>query len=273
MEILNTDTLKTKDDRMRFLEIKRSLISEAIEFPAGTNNQRVKTTIHAENALEAAFMKPGKEAARKKPNIYDMYPLILYNHTDITEKFSFEDIWAYLLKIFLIHKGTFTKVLVLLYRLCFYCDHKRIDGKWQYSPEENLRKLINDLDNLVLREGFFDKFNESEPLTLFQMLLFVDLLAWNEDVKYHAPKGEPYFNNYSESKTGRTNTILSLISAPILISKFIEDIVSKTQSGGVINVKLITNVIQKFTRTRGLCVLSEKELCNALAPYLRGGAV
>ena len=121
-----------------------------------------------------------------------------------------------------------------------------------------------------MKDGFKDKFNETEPLTLFQFLLFVNLLAWNEDVKYHAPKGEPYFIKYDESKKGRKNTILSIIGAPLLISEFIEDIIAKTQSGGVINVKLITTVIQNFTRTRGICPLSQKELQKRLAPYLRG---
>jgi len=271
MDILNTALLKTSESKKRFLDIRRSLISEATGFKSGTNAQREKTTVHIINELEAAFLKPGKEAKRTKPNIYDMYPLVLQNQHEVTTRFSFENIWEYLLKIFLIHKGTFVKALVLLYRLCFFYDHNNIDGKLRYSPSDELCELINNLDTLVLRDGFSDKFNESEPLTLLQLLVFVDLLGWNEDVKYHAPKGEPYFfESYSKCKTGRVNTILSIVSAPVLISEFIEDIVAKTQSGGVINVKLITSVIQKFTRTRGLCVLGDKELHTVLAPYLRG---
>ena len=270
MECLTTYKPATKESKERFLEIKRSLITEAVGFPKGTADRRKKTIVYKNGNLEAAFYVPGKEAGRKNPNIHDMYPTIIFNKKDVTEKYSFEDIWAYLLKISLIHKGTFIKVLVLLYRLCFFQDHNYKDGKWRYSLSAQIRELIDNLDNLVLREGFADKFNDSEPLTLFQFLLFADLLAWNEDVKYHAPKGEPYFNNYTESKTGRTNTLLSIISAPLLISEFIEDIITKTQSGGTINVKLITTVIQKFTRSRGLCVLSDSELQKALSPYLRG---
>jgi len=215
-------------------------------------------------------LKPGKEASRNSPNVFDMYPMVICKGKEFTEKFSFDDIWEYLLKIFLIHKGTFIKVSVLLYRLYFFQDHCFRNGKWRYSPSKQVCELIYNLDNLVLRDGFADKFNETETLTLMQLLLFVDLLAWNEDVKYHAPKGEPYFKNYTENKTGRTNTILSIISAPLLISAFIEDIIAKTQTGGTINIKLITTVIQKFTRSRGLCVLSDKELQSALSPYLGG---
>ncbi|MCL1843958.1 MAG: hypothetical protein FWF79_09100 [Defluviitaleaceae bacterium] len=269
-DFLFTDKLNSKADKEAFFNIKRTLITEAISFPSGTATERVKTTTTCLDEHEAAFLKPGKEASRNNPNIYDMYPLLTYRNIDVTEKFSFEDIWEYLLKIFLIHRGTFTKTLVLLYRLCFFHDHSLSNNKWRYSPSEQICELIHSLDKLVLREGFADKFNEPEPLTLLQLLLFLDLLAWNEDVKYHAPKGEPYFKNMTESKTGRTNTLLSVIGAPLLISEFIEDIVSKTQSGGVINVKLITSAIQKFTRSRGLCVLSDAELYKALAPYLRG---
>jgi len=270
MDFLITDIISAKEDRERFLEIKRSLIREAVSFPAGTAEKRVKTSLNIIDETEAAFFKPGKEASRSKPNVYDMYPAIIYNDQDVAEKFSFEDIWEYLLKVFLIHKGTFIKILVLLYRLCFFYDHSFKNGKWRYSPSAQIRELIHNLDELVLRDGFADKFKEPKHITVLQTLMFVDLLSWNEDVKYHAPKKEPYFNNFSESRVGRTNTVLSVISAPLLISQFIEDIVSKTQNGGVINVKLITTVIQKFTRTRGLCALSSNELQKALEPYLRG---
>lgn len=192
--------------------------------------------------------------------------MVTCNGREVTRDFSFEDIWEYLLKIFLIHKGTFIKVLVLLYRLCYFYDH---DGML-YKPSDKIFGIIHNLDEFVLRDGFADKFNEREYLKLFHFLLFIDLLSWNEDVKYNAPKGEPYFKNVSDSHTGRTNTVLSIISAPLLISRFIEDIITKAQTGGIINVRLITGVIQKFTRSRGLCVLSNMELKRELAPYLKG---
>ena len=268
MECIYTAPIKTSAEKECFLAIKRELIEEAIGFPSGAREQRAKTVVGNFGALGAAFLKPGKEAHRAKPNVYDMYPLVASGGVEATERFSFQDIWEYLLKIFLIHKGTFTKTLALLYRLCFYRDHARIGGSWRYRPSDAVVKLVQDLDALVLKDGFADKFGIGGHLNLFQFLLFADLLSWNEDVKYHASKGWPYFNNMTESKTGRTNTVLSLISAPILISRFIEDIISKTQSGGVIDVKLITSAIQKFTVSRGLCVLSTGELQKYLSPYL-----
>ena len=271
LDFLYTAPIKTDAEKTRFLIIKRELIEEAIDFPIGTKEKQNKTAISRFGNIEAAFLKPGKEASRAKPNKHDMYPLVTAGGIEATERFSFQDMWEFLLQVFLIHKGTFVKVLVLLYRLCFFRDHACLDGKWRYLPSPEILKLVHDLDSLVLKDGFADKFGNHSHLPLLQFIVFVDMLAWNEDVKYHAPKGTPFIRNMTESKTGRTNTILSLISAPVLISRFIEDIVSKTQSGGVINVKLITSVIQKFTLSRGLCVLSTKELQSSLSPYLDGG--
>jgi hypothetical protein len=54
-------------------------------------------------------------------------------------------------------------------------------------------------------------------------------------------------------------------------SNFILDIIYKTEKKGIIDVKLITSTIQMFTKSRGLCVLSNKELLKQLTPYLVNG--
>ena len=53
-----------------------------------------------------------------------------------------------------------------------------------------------------------------------------------------------------------------------MISNFILDIIEKTEKKGIIDVKLITSTIQKFAKTRGICVLSNKELLLHLSPFL-----
>lgn len=263
--IITTSIFKSNAD---FLSNKRKLIVEAVNFKSGTVKEQTKTTIFQfANDKESAFYKPGKETLRKKPNVYDMYPAILAFGTDITNKLSFDNLWEYLIKISIIQQDTFKKILVLLYRLCFFIDHKIVDGKYRYSPSNEILQEINSIQQFVLNAGFKEKFNTNE-IELLDFLYFVDLLGWNEDVKYNAPKGEPFFNNFTESKTGRINTILSIISAPILISRFIQDIIYKTSTNGIIDIKLITSTIQIFTKTRGMCVLSNKELLEFLGPYL-----
>lgn len=114
-----------------------------------------------------------------------------------------------------------------------------------------------------------DKFKTKE-IGLLEYLHFIDLLGWNEDVKYHIVNGIPDFIRY-DKKVGRVNTVLTIISAPIMISNFILDIIQKTKDKGIIDVKLITYTIQTFTKRRGMCVLSNKELLKYLNPYLHNG--
>jgi hypothetical protein len=192
-----------------------------------------------------------------------MFPAIIVDGMNIANALSFGDLWEYLIKISIIQQDTFKKVLVLLYRLCFYIDYQ--NDRYKLSSE--MLQEIKNIQDFVLNAGFQEKFGTKE-ITLLEFLYFVDLLGWNEDVKYHTKKEYPYFKNFTESKVGRTNTILSIISAPIVISQFIQDIIYKTANNGIINVKLITSTIQTFTKSRGLCVLSNRELLKYLSPYL-----
>jgi hypothetical protein len=108
---------------------------------------------------------------------------------------------------------------------------------------------------------------------LLEFLYFIELLAWNEDVKYHTVNGKADFtkpNSSWDNKRGRVNTVLTIISAPLLISKFIQNIIESTQPKHTMEVGLITKTIQQFVRTRGFCVLSGKQLLEELEPYLVG---
>jgi len=59
-----------------------------------------------------------------------------------------------------------------------------------------------------------------------------------------------------------------VISASLMISKFILDVINKTEKKGIIDVKLITSTIQMFSKSRGICVLPNKDLSKELNPYL-----
>jgi len=274
--MLNTKIVTLSQE---FILQRKQLIDEAINFHSGTQTARIKTIITTFNSDKSAcFAKPGKEAARQNPNPFDMYPSIEQAEKELMPSWAFEQIWEYLIKISIIQQDTFKKVLVLLYRLCYFIDHK-IDknNKYRYLPSTDIFSEIQNIENYVLQAGFKEKFNSTE-VELLDFIYFVDLLAWNEDVKYR-PNKYPidYFKKkqngeYSLSagivNTGRINTILSIISAPIMISKFINNIIWATSNNGIVDVKLITTTIQKFTKTRGLCVLSNRELTDFLHPYL-----
>jgi len=156
----------------------------------------------------------------------------------------------------------------LLYRNCFLLDHQEIEeGRIRYLPSKEISDYINNLEVFVLKDGFMDKFKTKE-IGLLEYLHFIDLLGWNEDVKYHIVNGTSDFIKY-DKRVGRVNTILSVISAPLLISNFILDIIQKTEKKGIIDVRLITSTIQMFTKSRGICVLTNRELLKHLAPYLQ----
>lgn len=216
-----------------FIKQREMRIEEAMAFVRGTIAKPNKHLIPTlPNQKEAHFFKPWKETLRVNPNIHDIFPNVGKDNISETDSWTFDKIWEYLIKISIIIQLTFKKVLVLLYRICFLIDHKEI--------------------------------------SLLEYLHFIGLLSWNEDVKYHITDNKPDFKTRN-AKVGRVNTILTVISAPLLISSFIQDIIYKTETKSVIDVKLITQTIQIFSKTRGICVLSHTELQKYLNPYLQNG--
>jgi len=263
-DIIRTKIFRSNKD---FIHQRSIRIAEAVAFKSGTVDSPKKTVVSVlPNEKEAYFLKPGKETLRAVPNMHDMFPNVGKNNQSETAGYTFEIMWEYLIKISIINQITFKKVLVLLYRLCFLLDHQEEKrGKIRYSPSKCLSDYIDKMD-FSLRDGFKDKF-KTEEIGLWEYLHFIDLLGWNEDVKYHITNSLPDFETVNK-RTGRVNTILTIISAPLMVSNFVQDIIQKTKDHGIINVKLITSTIQKFTKSRGICVLSNKDLSGHLHPYL-----
>ena len=263
-KIITVNLFNSRSNGKEFIRKRTLLIEEAINFPQGTLENPYKNVIfETNNGKEAYFLKPGKETVRKTPNKHDMFPNVAQDF----DKWAFEQIWEYLIKISIIQQAAFKKILVLLYRLCYFTDHELVNDKLRYMPSRQIIEYINNIETFVLQDGFLEKFKTSE-VNLLEFLYFVDLLAWNEDVKYHSDENKANFDGKYDKKVGRVNTILTIISTPILISKFINNIIENTKTNGVIDVKLITTTIQKFTKTRGLCVLSNPQLLDFLAPFL-----
>jgi len=250
-----------------FIHQRSIRIDEAISFKSGTIENPIKAVISVlPNKKEAYFLKPGKETLRAKPNIHDMFPNVGSKNQSETGGYTFETMWEYLIKISIINQITFKKVLILLYRICFLLDHQEIEtGKIRYSPSKNISDYIDKID-FSLKDGFKDKF-KTEEIGLWEYLYFIDLIGWNEDVKYHVKNSTPNFETGKKNK-GRVNTIRTIVCAPLMVSNFIQDIIQKTKNYGIIDVKLITSTIQKFTKSRGICVLSNKDLLEYLDPYL-----
>ena len=250
------DVIKTRIFRSNnnFIHQRSVRIAEAIAFESGTIAEPTKTLISTlPNQKESYFLKPGKETQRATPNIHDMFPNVGSNNKSETDGFTFEVIWEYLIKISIINQLTFKKVLVLLYRLCFLLDHNEIEkDKIRYSPSPEIFEYISKMD-FALKDGFKDKFKKNE-IGLLEFLHFVDLLSWNEDVKYHTKNGKPYFEDRTKKNVGRINTIISIISVPLMVNDFLANIIENVNYIEKINVRLILSTMQKLSKSRGICV-------------------
>lgn len=253
-------TAKVFRSNQQYLDIRCQRIDEALSFASGTQNSPQKHLISVlPNGKEAYYLKPGKEAFRENPNVHDMSVWV----GDKFEGYTLEDIWAYLVEISIINQLLFKQILVLLYRLCYFIDH-RLDeyDKIRYLPSDNILAHIEKMD-YAIRLGFEDKFKKNE-VGIFEYLHFIDLLGWNEDVKYQSN----YKKDFSRKNTGRPNTIMSVISVPLLINEFVSNIIENAKDVGKINVRLILTAMQNLSRSRGVCVLSHAKLQEYLYPYL-----
>jgi hypothetical protein len=103
-----------------------------------------------------------------------------------------------------------------------------------------------------------------------EYLNFIDLLGWNEDVKYHVKNSKPDFQDRAKN-AGRVNTIISVISVPLMINDFLSNIIENVNYVEKINVRLILSTMQKLSKSRGICVLPHSTLQKYLNPYLENG--
>ncbi len=264
-EIITTKVFRSS---ATYKAIRILRINEALGFSMGTIDEQHKHIIsNLSEGKEAYFLKPGKETQRLSPNVHDMFPNVGANNISETSAYSFDVIWEYLIKISIINQLTFKKVLVLLYRLCYFVDHTvQNQAIVRYAPSKELMEEIHKID-YALKDGFKDKF-KTEEIGLLEYLHFVDLLGWNEDVKYHVTDSEPDFSDSTRNNVGRNNTVISIISVPLMINDFLSNIIENVNYIEKINVKLILNTMQKLSKSRGICVLSHRELQRYLSPYL-----
>ena len=112
---------------------------------------------------------------------------------------------------------------------------------YQYTPPE---ELLNELEKHI---------KDCAGMSIEAFLHYNDLLAWNEDCKYSY---EDFKNNPIEKlpikSKGRVNTILSHITVILLITG---------------NIKL-TTALMRFTRGRGVCPATNKEVKEFLGALL-----
>lgn len=177
------------------LDMKRDLIDEAISYPGSTPQGNLTyTTIWEEGNYAVKFGKYGKEYYREgeKRNVNDMAPTIFKNGQVCEFDASFRAIFR--LSESLKNKGDETSLIILgclFIRNAFLVDHTKTTNGYRYViplPALNYLK-----EHVIEHAGI--------PIDAF--LMYVDAIAWQEDVKY-TTRGKGL-----TSDIGRKNNMLS----------------------------------------------------------------
>lgn len=229
-------------------------IKEALNFPLGTAEAPTHNVIGIVNGAEVYFDKPGKEYFREgdKQNINDMTPCV----GDYYTRYAFKDIWKDLLDISShLSEDSYKKLYVIIYRLAFLIDCKIIDDCYvRFMPSEDIMHEIDMIQREIDVKGLDFK--------VLEFLNFLDILGWNEDVKYQPDM------RFVNPKKGRINNLLSMISIPLIFKKFVDEVISNKDDLKNVNFSALIDMAQDFSRSRGVSPISNVALIGHLYPYL-----
>jgi hypothetical protein len=260
-----------KEKKRKLMEIRTNRIEEAIGWAKGTEE---RITISGSGDREVYFVNPGNKR-RERLGEFDLRPVVGEDRNPPT----FGGIWVELTKIpAYADFEDFRAILVLIYRNAYFVDHvtDRM-GRCRYAPRGEVDECIRLLEKRMndATEGRF----ELPIYGVRGLLQFLDLLSWNEDVKYHhTPDGKAVFKDrkkedgerkkeYYSFETGRVNTMLSCIKPPYLVNKVIKDIIDDENASKKIDVKHIFDVMQSLQISRGICPAGKKELLEWFPEY------
>jgi hypothetical protein len=239
-------------------EYKRTKrIQEALSWERGTEERPKKYLVAVlSNDLEVFFLKPGKEVKRVRPNPHDMLPVV--GTPDL--RLKFDDVWSYLSMISVADFESFKIVLTLIYRNAYFVDHvEKQDGKIRYEPREEITNCIEQIDKEI---GIVS------PVGLIGLLNFLDILGWNEDMKYHVENNRPTFSGKYDLKVGRINTLLTCIRVPYQAALFVAHCIDRANDKKSIDFSLLYTIMQQFAKSRGTCTPTKRQLAEWLSPYV-----
>jgi hypothetical protein len=247
--------------RKRFDDFRARMLGEARGWPSGTREAPLKSPVLARlpDGSDVYFLKPGKEVfLEARPNPFDMTPRV----GEGEDRWTFEDIWSNLARISVqiddssIYKG----VLVLLYRNAFFIDHTVDEGGVRYRPSKDILDFVRMAD---------ERLGKEIPHGLIGVLHFLDILGWNEDMKYQSPENLPLFNPKKKPRVGRVNTILTCIRVSYSLSEFVGHIVEKASNKKEIDFRMVLSAMQRFSSSKGISPPTDTELQAWLSPWLK----
>lgn len=255
--VLKTE-LQGSTTRRAWEEKRTKRIREALTWESGTEENPIKHLVtQLPNGLEVYFLKPGKEVFnQKRPNLHDMFPVV--SNTEI--KLKFDDIWTFLSKISIMNFKSFKIVLTLIYRNAYFIDHvERHKGIIRYEPNQEILETIHQIEKETGRVS---------PFGLLGLLNFLDILGWNEDMKYHVENNKPTFSGKYGLNVGRINTLLTCIRVPYQSSGFVAHCIDNSTGKQNIDFSRLYAIMQQFAKSRGTCTPTQQQLKEWLSPYV-----
>jgi len=234
------------------------MIQEALSWSKGTLEKPQRHNIcKLPNGVDIYFLKPGKEVNNiSRPNPHDMTPVV----GSPTHKLRFDEIWAFLSKMSMVDFESFKAVLTLVYRNAYLLDHVETKpGIIRYQPNEPIRNFINSVDSMA---------GQVSPFGLMGLLHFLDILGWNEDVKYHVESNRPTFSGHYNFNVGRINTLLTCIRVPYQASSFVKSCMDSFRTQKEIDFMNLYTIMQQFAKSRGTCTPTQEQLRNWLSPFI-----
>ena len=234
------------------------MIQEALGWSKGTTTKPDKHLLtKLSNGMDVYFLKPGKEANNtKRPNPHDMTPIVC----DTSYKLRFDEVWTALSKISLVNFEHFKAVLVVVYRNAYLLDHiESSPGMIRYQPKQQIHDILKSIE---------DEVGEVHPFGLMGLMHFLDILGWNEDVKYHVENNRPTFSGKYSFNVGRINTLLTCIRVPYQAAFFIKNCVESSKANKEIDFMDLFTIMQQFAKSRGTCTPTQKQLRDWLSPLI-----
>ena len=240
-----------------------SLINEAIGWDGSIEHPERHLIGKSNDGSILVFEKPGKEAVAGT-NENDMRPMIIINGRPIDPP-SFYFIWSDLTNIAIADFEAFRAVLMLIYRNAYLLDHRTNgEGHLRYNPNDGISECVAALDRLVGDRTMFGSIDG--------LLRFIDLLGWNEDVKYHSFERRGSFTEgkfAKNPKIGRVNTLLTCVRIPFEVSNFLKEYRNGRSNEGTADFVKLYDIMQSLINTRGVCTPRKKsDLFEYLSPYL-----
>lgn len=240
------------------------LINEAIQWDGNASQPKQYQISTSSDGSTLLFEKPGKEAL-EGTNENDMKPVIIVKGKRLDPP-SFSFIWSDLTNIAMADFEAFRAVLILIYRNAYLLDYRpNEEEKVRFEPTQPIKDCIKELDREV---GDRSQFGSVDGL-----LRFIDLLGWNEDVKYHSFDGRASFTEGQwggkDKKIGRIRTSLTCIRVPYDISEFMHAHRKELEGGKRADFVPLYDIMQALINSRGLCVPKRTDdLFRYLNPYI-----